>query len=464
MTAGDRVVPLRVRGVLRDEGPARVLEGNLLLMDIAAAQHVLDRFGRIDRLDLRLDEGIDVDATQATIAVRLPDGLTVERPAQRGRQVEQMLAAFHLNLTALSYVALLVGLFLVYNAVSVAVLSRRAEIGALRALGVTRGQVRRLFLAEAAALASLGALAGLMLGRVLADAAVALTANAVSAIYIATAAAPPSLRLWHVALAFTSAVPLSLLAAFVPAQEAAGVPPTAAIRGSDQVEARTRPSRARLGIAGSLLGLAAWLSTRGPINGLPLLGYASAVAVIFGASLLVPAVLTFVVARLVAIARRLLRVEDWLAVTNLSAAVPRLSISVAALAVSLSMMVAIAIMIGSFRETVVYWIEQTLQADLFISPVSRRQPGAADTLSPELVELVSRHPDVEAVDRFRVTQVPYGATGIRVGGGDFNVLLDARIPALQGAVRRTRRDAARDRHRCRRRFRSLHAEARAPPR
>ena len=122
-------------------------------------------------------------------------------------------------------------------------------------------------------------------------------------------------------------------------------------------------------------------------------------------------------------ARRLLKVEDWLAVTNLSAAVPRLSISVAALAVALSMTVAIAIMIGSFRETVSYWISQTLQADLFISPGARQQPGVGETLSPDLLAIVSNAPGVAAVDRFRTIEVPYRNTVIRVGGGDFNVVL-----------------------------------------
>mgnify|MGYP003344806948 CR=1 FL=1 len=125
--------------------------------------------------------GADIDAVESAIATRLPAGLSVQRPAARSRQVEQMLAAFHLNLTALSYIALLVGLFLVYNTVSVSVLSRRHEIGTLRALGVSRANVRALFLAEAAALAMVGALAGLGIGRVLADGAVALTATAVSA-------------------------------------------------------------------------------------------------------------------------------------------------------------------------------------------------------------------------------------------------------------------------------------------
>lgn len=424
--AGDRLVPLTVRGLLKDEGPARVLDGHFVLMDIAGAQQLLGRQGRIDRIDLRLpDQGdeADVATARARIAQRLPGGLLVRRPAQRGEQVEQMLAAFHANLTALSYVALLVGLFLVYNTVSVSVLARRSEIGTLRALGVSRGAVRALFLSEAAVLSAAGALAGLLAGRLLADGTVALTATAVSAIYVATAAAPPALEGWHALLAFGTAVPLSLLAALVPAQEAAGVPPTAALRGADRLETRTQVPRRLFLVPALLLGLAAWAATRGPVNGLPLYGYGAALAVVFGASFLVPLVLIVVVRVLVPTARRLLEVEDWLAMTNLSAAVPRLAISVAALSVSLSMMVAIAIMIGSFRETVSYWISQTLQADLFISPATRQQPGAGDTLSPDLLELVARAPGVAAVDRFRAIEVPYRDTVVRVGAGDFAVVL-----------------------------------------
>ncbi|MBM3771982.1 MAG: ABC transporter permease [Acidimicrobiia bacterium] len=420
---GDRRAALKVRGLLRDEGPARVLDGRFVLMDIAGAQQLLDRYGRVDRIDLRIPQGGDVSSAQARIAARLPSGLTVRRPAQRGEQVEQMLAAFHLNLTALSYVALLVGLFLVYNTVSVSVLSRWSEIGTLRAIGVSKAGVRGLFLGEAAVLSLVGATVGLFLGRLLADATVALTATAVSAIYIATAAAPPALQTWHVALAFGSAVPLALLAALVPAQEAATIPPAVALRGADQVDRHTRVSRRHLWVPGVLLGAAIWFATRGPVNGLPLFGYASALATVFGVSFLVPLILLAAVRGLVSTARRWLKVEDWLAVTNLSAAVPRLSISVAALAVSLSMMVAIAVMVGSFRETVAYWIGQTLQADLFVSPGTGRSPAAGEILSTELPALIAGSPGVTAVDRYRAIDVPYRDTVIRVGSGDFSVVL-----------------------------------------
>jgi putative ABC transport system permease protein len=420
---GDRSVPLTVEALLMDEGPARVLDGRFVLMDIAAAQLALNRFGWIDRLDIRISDGLDLDATERAIAERLPSGLTVQRPAQRGRQVENMLAAFHLNLTALSYVALLVGLFLVYNTVSVAVLSRREEIGILKALGATTWRVRSLFLLEAATLAFVGSGAGVLIGRVFADGTLSLTSTTVSALYIATAAAPPALD-WHtVILAFSTGVPLSLLAALVPAHEAARVPPTAAIRGTDPPGAVASLLGRSTWVSIGLLAVGWWLTTLGPVNGLPLFGYASAFAIVIGTSFLIPAILSGVARAAERPAQRLLRVEDWLAVTNLAAAIPRLSISVAALAVSLSMTVAIAIMIGSFRDTVVYWVDQTLHADLLVSPGGRRQSGAADTLSAEVVDAVASSPDVAAVDRFRAMEMPYRDTVIRVGAGDFEVLL-----------------------------------------
>jgi len=423
VAGGDRRVVLTVRGLLKDEGPARVLDGHFVLMDIAAAQLALDRLGRIDRVDVRLNDTNRIDAAEQAIAARLPAGLSVQRPSQRGRQVEQMLAAFHLNLTALSYVALVVGLFLVYNTISVAVLSRRDEIGILRSLGVTRGRVRLLFLGEAAAMAAVGCTVGLLLGRVLADGAVAMTATTVSALYIAAAAAPPALDWGVILLAFATGVPLSLVAAAVPAAEAARVPPVAAIRGTDQKGGRDRLPVRWLLLSVVLLCLGSWLATFGPVGGLPIYGYAAAFAIIFGASFLVPAILYLVAHRLEGPVRRRLRVEDWLAVTNVAASVSRLSISVAALGVSLSMMVAIAVMIGSFRETVVYWVGQTLQADLFVSPGSTRRPDVDETLSPEVVEAIATSPGVAAADRYRIADVPYEGSLIRVGGGEFGVLL-----------------------------------------
>jgi putative ABC transport system permease protein len=420
---GDRIGSYVIRGLLKDQGPARVLDGNFVLMDIAAAQLAFDRLGRIDRLDVLLASPADVRQTLAAMGPRLPAGLQAERPARRGEQVETMLAAFHTNLTALSWIALVVGLYLVYNTVTISVVARRQEVGTLRALGVTRRQVLGLFLGEAAALAAAGIVLGLGLARVLADAAVGLTSATVSAIYIASASAPPNMTWGHVVLAAAIGLPLSLLAAAVPALEASRVPPTAAMRGHDILETRTHLGPVMLVAPLVVLGTAAVLATLGPIHGLPYFGYVSALAIVVGASLLVPAVMFGLSRASRGVLRGRVGVEGLLAHANLSAAIPRISISVAALSVSLSMMVAIAVMIGSFRDTVVYWVGQTLQADLFVGPGVRPTVGAEQTLSDAVVEAVSRHPGVAAVDSFRTVDLVYNGNLVTLGAGHFDVVL-----------------------------------------
>jgi putative ABC transport system permease protein len=333
LMAGDRIDTFVVSGLLKDDGPARVLDGNFVLMDIAAAQSAFDRFGRLDRIDVLLAPGRDVAVDLTAIAARLPDGLAAQRPSRRGEQVERMLAAFHMNLTALSWIALIVGLYLVYNTVTISVVARREEIGTLRALGVSRRQVVALFLGEAAALALAGIVLGLGLARVLADATVALTSATVSTLYIATAAVPPDMDASHVVLAVAVGLPLALLAAALPALEAARVPPTAAMRGHDIIHTRVRLRRRHIVLPVLLLMIAAFLATRGPISGRPVLGYLAALVTIVGASLLVPAIL-FLTARVSrGIMRRRFGVAGLLAHANLAASIPRLSISVAALAV-----------------------------------------------------------------------------------------------------------------------------------
>jgi putative ABC transport system permease protein len=425
----DKPRELRVRALLEAEGPAKLLDGNFLLMDLAAAQWAFERLGRLDRLDLQLHDGVDLAKAEAEIRSRLPAGLVVQRPARRGQQVEQMLAAFHLNLTALSSIALLVGLFLVYNAVSVSVLSRRQEVGTLRALGVTRRQVQALFLGEGAMFGVLGVGLGIPLARLLADATIGLTSSTVNTLYVQAAAAPAALGWRDVLLAIAVGVPLALLAAWLPAREAAAVPPTAVLRGADRVLARTaRQGRSRWA-AVLLLALAAVCSQLPPIGGLPLAGYVASFALVFGAALLMPLALQSAARHGRAVWYRLFDVGGWLAHAALGGAIGRVAVSVAALAVSLAMMVAITVMVGSFRQTVVDWVGQSLKADLFVGPASRRSGARAPTISRAVEDVVRAHPDVAAVDAFHTVTVPYENSLIYMGAGDF--ALQARVGGLR---------------------------------
>jgi putative ABC transport system permease protein len=424
LTIADRVDRFVVRGLLLNEGPARTLGGNFALMDIAAAQAAFNRLGRLDRIDLRLAPGISIDSAEQTIASRLPRGLIVRRPERRGRQVEKMLRAFQFNLAALSHIALLVGLFLIYNTVSISVITRREEIGMLRALGTSRRRILALFLGEAAGLAAVGCGIGVLIGRALADGAVRLTSTTVSAFYIAEAAAPPHLTAEHVVLAFAVGIPLALAAAAIPAAEAARAQPTTAARGSDRLRLRFHLRRVFFFGPAFLPVVAFFMTKAGPVDGLPVFGYAAAVVVVFAGALAVPLVLYGMGKMGNGVLARLFKTEGLLANANLTGAIGRLTISIAALAVSLAMMVAIAVMIGSFRTTIITWVGQTMRADLYIRPATRVNVATDVTISPEVEAVVSSHPSVAAVDRFRTFDVSYRDSLVTLGAGDFRVLLE----------------------------------------
>lgn len=421
---GDRREALTVRGLLLDRGPARALNGTFALMDIAAAQWLLGRLGRIDRVDLRLKPEISIDRAEAAIAARLPEGLTVQRPSRRGRQVEKMLESFHFNLTALSHIALLVGLFLIYNTVSLSVVTRRREVGILRAVGGSRRQVAGLFLAEAGLLAALGCALGVLLGGWMARGALRLTGSTLDRLYIRSAAEPVALGPEHLVLAFAVGIPLALLAALVPALEASRVAPTEAVSDADRVESRFRLSWRQRWLPPILSTLAVGFACLDSVEGIPLFGYAACLATVFAVAFLVPAVLHFSGRAGSRLTRRWTGVEALLANANLSGSIPRISISVAALAVSLSMVTAITIMIGSFRETVQYWVEQTLRADLFVAPATRSNVYSESSLSPEVVRAVAADPRVAAVDPFAGFVIDYQGRRVLLGSGDFKVHLD----------------------------------------
>lgn len=424
LDVGDRRKVLTVRGLLLDRGPARALNGTFALMDIAAAQWLFGRLGRIDRIDLRLKPGTSIDQAEAAIAARLPQDLAVQRPSRRGRQVERMLEAFHFNLAALSHIALLVGLFLIYNTVSLSVITRRREIGILRALGGSRRQVAGLFLGEAGLLAALGCALGVLLGGWMARGALKLTGSTLDRLYIRSAAEPVPLGPEHLVLAFAVGIPLALLAALVPALEASRVAPTEAVRGADRLESRFRLSWRQRWLPPILSALAVGFACLDSVDGIPLFGYAACLATVFAVAFLVPVVLHFAGRAGSRLTRRWTGVEALLANANLSGSIPRISISVAALAVSLSMLTAIAVMIGSFRETVQYWVQQTLRADLFVAPATRSNIYSESTLSPEVVRLISANPRVAAVDPFASYNIDYQGRRVLLGSGDFAVHLD----------------------------------------
>ena len=184
LIAGSKKIDLIITNLLKMEGPAKSLEGNFGLMDIASAQGALEKVGLIDRIDLIIDNSVLLDQVQKELKGVIPQGIEVRRSDTRSGQIEKMVSAFHLNLIALSLISLMVGMFLIYNAISISVIQRRREIGILRSIGISRSQVLCLFICEAGLIGCLGSLVGIGMGLGLAKVMLYFVSRTITALYI----------------------------------------------------------------------------------------------------------------------------------------------------------------------------------------------------------------------------------------------------------------------------------------
>ncbi|MBI3933144.1 MAG: ABC transporter permease [Acidobacteria bacterium] len=431
----DRAAEYTVRGMLAPTGPAKALAGNLVLMDIAAAQLAFGRLGRLDRMDLIVPPE-NLERLESTLPAQLPAGLRLERPAARAAQTNKMLRAFRWNLAALSYVSLVVGAFLIYNTIAVSVVRRRSEIGTLRALGATRGQVLALFLSEALLLGAGGGLIGIVLGSLLAGAALRLVVSTVNSLYLPAPAASLGLTATLAVGAIAIGMVTALVSALPPALEASSILPAEALQQGAHEYQRRLATRRYSWAAVLLLAVAGGAALLPPIAGLPLFGYLSVLLVIAGFSLLMPLLLAIFTRILDRPLLALVGIEGSLAARGLAASPARISILTMSLATAVAMMASVAIMVGSFRQTLQVWAEQTLRADLFLKPAAQISGSDTATMPPDAIRMVEDAPGVEAVDAYRAVEAIYKGNRVVLGSGDWAVLarhgnllfLDGRAP------------------------------------
>jgi putative ABC transport system permease protein len=418
----------KVRLIVQDEPREFVVRGLLaegvsrtVVMDIAEAQRLLRRTGVVDRILIKVP-GQQAADWAARLRALLPGSVQVAEFGARTEENRKMLAAFRWNLRVLSYIALVVGAFLIYNTVSVSVVRRRAEIGVLRALGATRGGVLAAFLGEAAFFGVAGGLVGLLLGRLLAEGAVGLVAQTVEALYVSSRPGAIALTPESALLALGIGVAVALASAFAPAREAARVTPLEAMaRGRVEDLARVHQRRdLMLGLV--LATMAAGAAQLGPVNGKPLFGYLAALLLIAAGALCVPMLVTALTGASARALRALFGVEALLAARSLAASLRRSSVLIGALATAVAMLTSVGIMVGSFRETVLQWMDAQLQADLYLRPAGMASADRHPTLAAAAADAIERLPGVAAVDRFRAYAIRYRGLPATLGAGDIGVM------------------------------------------
>lgn len=429
VTSGSRRVRLTVGALLDYQRAAPTASRKLAFMDIAQMQDLFGAAGRLDEIGVQLAAGVEPAAVSAALAARLGPEVQVQDAGGRRREAAGLLAAFRLNLTALSLISLVVGLFLIYSSVQAALVRRRAEFGLLRALGATAGQVLAIILAEAALLGALGTALGLPLGWWVARQGVATVSATLTNIYLLSEIERLTLPAALVWLAAAIGVGGALAGALLPALDMSRRHPRALLAPFTLHERTSRlaPRLALAALALAVLTLVWWFVAG---RALRWSGFALGAALLVALPLSTPFFLRTLCARV-----PVARLGVAYSLRNLALRLGTSAFALAALAVAVSMLIAVTLLIGSFRRTLETWIGETVRADIYVAGASWTRAGGEAALDSALVEGLAGFPGVAAAERVVNVRARVYPSGRQVGLVGLMPDLEARggvIPLYRG--------------------------------
>ena len=410
-----------VRALLKEEGTARVFGGNFALMDLPVAQRAFGKQGKLDIVDLTTEPGAMVEDVQQRLRQRLRGMADVERPRKRGEQIESLLSSFRVGLFFVSLIALFVGFFLIYNTVSVSVVQRKKEIGALRCIGMRRGELLRWIISEALIVALVGALAGCVFGWLLAQAALVAVGETVRNLFSAIGLITGGLTLQELVLAVASGVGVAVLAALHPAVEAVRVSPLENARQAAwRPEFHGRNSWAtRLGVLCLVLSpmivfFAAVLRT--PVQQFSA-GVIGMLILLLGLAFLSPLIINSCVKwfwRADITIPGFSWAETRLASDSLRKNPIRSGITVATIVISLAAIFTIAAFVNSVRGSLLAWIDQMVTADLIVSSGARTAGPKNVPLTEDPLRGLKSVAGVKIVDLYRLIRSTYQGRAILI--------------------------------------------------
>lgn len=421
---GEQRFTLKRAGTL--EGPE--LDG-LIITDLATAQTLLGRPGYLSYIDLILPDGPTGERLVTELRDWLPAGLRLERPAERNRATADLSAAFSLNLTAMSLLALVVGMFLIYNAITFSVVQRRALLGMLRALGVSRQELFVGILGEALLLGVVGTALGVLLGIWLGSGLMHLVTRTINDLYYVLSVREFFITPGSLAKGVVLGLMATLAAAWLPAREAAEAPPGAVLSRA-HLETRWRAALPRLTVVGLLL-----LGAGGLVLGFSddlVSGFAGLFLMILGCALLTPSAVVGLVRLNQILADRLgllARMASRDVVRHLS----RTGIAVAALMVAFSATVGVGVMVDSFRSGVAIWISDLLNADLYLAPPSLEDGVRSEEIIPEALVLLRNTPGVAAISTYRGMKIDLGGRPVTLIAAELAPAAQAGYRLIDGA-------------------------------
>ncbi len=393
LVLGAKQVTLRVAG-----GLVRASAGQRIgVMDIGAAQWHFDHVGLLSRIELKLHSGVNLDAFKAKMTKQLGAGFLLVEGANQDARVHNLSRAYRVNLNILALVALFTGAFLVFASQVLATIRRRAQIALLQVLGMTRRQLLRQLLLEGGVLGTIGTLLGLILGYLLAAIGLRFYGADLGAGFFV--GMTPSLYFSPMAAGFYFMVGVSvtLLGSLLPAWEATRTQPAIALKSGSEHEALAALRFPWL--AGGCLLLAAVFVRLPPVGELPVFGYLAVLLLLIGGLAFLPWSASVFFGKLSKWYERYSKgAVRTLVLARLSNASGLAAIALGGVLASFSLMVAMAIMVMSFRLSVEDWLTHVLPADIYVRTVIRQD---ARGFTPEEQQLITSISGIERIDLMR---------------------------------------------------------------
>ena len=411
---------LTVRGFFKTAGAGAVFDGNVAVIDLYAAQEFFGRAKKLDRIDIMTAPDANVEEVRTAVNALLPAGIRAERPSLRGQGLENAITSMHLGLTIMSFLAVTIGVFIIFNSFSISLNQRWKEIGTLRALGVERGNVQRMFLGEAAVMGLIGSAVGVGVGYLLAIGATQVMTEVSATVYGYLASPQPmKFDMSFAASAFGVGVVASLLAAWLPARAASGLNPALALHNIEtrRIEGRTGWPRILAGIGLMILGLAL---TRFSTAGVGLnLQLSYSVFFLAGMVLLLPKFIEVGARVLRWPAKWLFGAEGVIAVETMARAPRRTTATVGALMIGLSFVFSNGTFIQSQKSALNRSIDKAVGADILVTS-SDQLHSRSDHFTEETAGRIASLPGVVLADLLRTTAVTYGGEEISVMAHDMD--------------------------------------------
>ncbi|MBI4773599.1 MAG: FtsX-like permease family protein [Deltaproteobacteria bacterium] len=416
----DRIVDFVIKGLT--PSPSRAPGANSFgVVDIAWAQLLFGKLGRLDRLDVTLRPGVDRLEAERELNRVLPPRVTAFSPETSGMLMMGLVSSFQLNITALSLISLLVGMFLIYNTIFISSIRKRRQIGILRALGVTRKGIFWIFTAESLFYGTAGGFAGIWLGYLLSYLTVDSMATTVNMLYAQVDASQVRLSPRIMLMGMIMGLVAAFLSSLVPALEAARTSQAETLK-MGSYEIRFGETHRKLFLPGILLlGISVALALQKPVWGIPLFGYLATMTIMFGMALITPFLAAPLSELIHTTITRFWGAEGFLAHKNLLRNLGRSSVILCAIMVSLGMTVSFVFMIHSFRTSLAGLIDQVVRFQYYVADRHRLERGVPVPLPKRLTGEIAGIEGVSAVEGYSLVNQPYGDRGIVLMSANLNI-------------------------------------------